>query len=329
MYDTFLYGYGLTLAVSSQLLNSVKLTSRQRQYLFFSSFFREFVTSDEHRKVYRDFLKYFKINPETAYQHTKTKKDLLSKLEAIEKYGFERWVSKNLFENVDSVDSKKKAYLYMLYNYWGHLWHTNILQVSEVQNQLCEISKEILRVIRFKKQIYTTNFDNVLDEYLKPQHLHGIFSLPLNNMEDIIHVPYPDGKSFEYSFLFGTNGFEKLSRLNTIHTLKQRKYELDFFFNLDMDLGHLLIYGLSFGLSEFYTDEFFNKYPEHENEYFLRSVDGHILLKLNERFQKNKLSRITVTYYTDDDLEHLKYLFSMTEFYLIVNFKPSSEIFAL
>ncbi len=328
MYDSFLYGYGLTLAVSSRLSHTVELTPWQSKYLFFSSFFRAFITSEDHRKVYRDFLKYFEIDYEAARIHANTKEELASKLDEIEQYGFERWVSKNLFSKVDEVDSDKKAYLYMLYNYWGHLYSSEILINSKVQVQLDEISEWILQRIKTTEQIYTTNFDIVLDKYLNSQHLHGIFSLPLKDMSDIILAPYPDGKYFEYAFLFGTNGLEKLSRLDKIRQLTQDRYKLDFFYNHNVDLGHLLIYGLSFGLAEFFTEEFLEKFPEHENGYLVRSVDGHILIKLNERFQKKKLSKITTTYYTDDDLKHLEYIFSMTDFCSIVDFKHSSEVFA-
>ena len=179
MYDSLLYGYGLTLAISSNLSGLTGLNSWQRKYLFFSSFFREFVTAASHSKVYREFLKYFEINRESAIHHAEMKEELPAKLETIEKYGFERWVSKNLFKNVDEVDSNTKAYQHMLYNYWGHLFYTNILQMTDVQERLHEISRKILEKIRNKNQIYTTNFDNVLDEYLKPQHLHGKFVLPL------------------------------------------------------------------------------------------------------------------------------------------------------
>lgn len=90
-----------------------------------------------------------------------------------------------------------------------------------------------------------------------------------------------------------------------------------------------MIFGLSFGIAEFISTEFLAEYPEHEHMYLMRSVDGHILLKLNERFEKNKLSKITISYHTDHDLDHLKYIFSMTGLKSIVDFKHSSEIFPI
>ena len=89
---------------------------------------------------------------------------------------------------------------------------------------------------------------------------------------------------------------------------------------------HLLIFGLSFGLTEFISKEFLEQYPEHEKAYFTRSVDGHILVKLNERYNKGLLSKVTISYCSDNDLAHLKYMFSMTDFMSIVEFKHSSEI---
>jgi hypothetical protein len=273
-------------------------------------------------------MKYFDVNHEASLLHARTKAELASKLNEIENYGFERWFSKNLFNPAEEVDSDKKAYMHMIYNYWGHLVYSKILSTRKTQVHLAQIANNILQKITNGDQIYTTNFDTILDEYLHPHHLHGTFSLPLMKMEDIILASYPDGKHIEYAFLFGTNGYEKSSRLDNIRQFKQNRYQLDFFYNHDVDLGHLLIYGLSFGLAEFMSEEFLAKFPEHKNEYLMRSVDGHILLKLNERFQKNMLSKVTIAYYTYDDLHHLEDLLSMTDFNSVVNFRHSSEILA-
>jgi hypothetical protein len=109
-------------------------------------------------------------------------------------YGFERWVSKNLFSRAESLDHNKKTYIYLLYNYWAHLVFIEILRSSKAQDLLAEIAGKILQKMRNKEQIYTTNFDTFLDEYLHPHHLHGTFSLPLVRMQDVILSFYPGGK---------------------------------------------------------------------------------------------------------------------------------------
>ena len=250
-------------------------------------------------------------------------------MEEINEYGVEKWVGKNLFDPNSEVSSEEKMYLYLLYGYWAHLVYIEILQLPNIQKLLEDTTRKIQRKIKSDKNIFTTNFDTLLDKYIHPHHLHGTIPAPLKNADQIILRIFPNKKDLEYSFLFGANGIEKLTRLNEIHKLTQDKYQLDFFYNLELDLGHLLIYGLSFGKTAFISDEFLEKYPKYENDYYFRSVDGHILLKLNERYQKGLLSKVTVSYYTSQDLEHLRYFFSMTDFISIVEFIPANDIFQL
>jgi hypothetical protein len=327
MYDSLLFGYGLSLAVSKSLSSSLKITGRQKEYLYFDTFFKAFITSNEHKRVYRDFLKYFKITQESALAHRNTKIYLASRLDEILSYGFERWVSKYLFSSDNPVGGDTKIYIYILYNYWAHVLYKELLVSSEAEKLYAKIGEKILQQIRNKEQIFTTNFDTFLDKYLHPHHLHGKFSLPLENITDLIL--YLDGEKFEYGYLFGTNGIEKLSRLDKIRKLTQDKYKLDFFYNRNIDLGHLLIYGLSFGTAEFFTKDFLNKYPKYKDDFLMRSIDGHILIKLNERFQKKLLSKITLSYHTNQDLEYLKKMFSSIEVASIVDFIHSSEVFQI
>jgi len=327
MYDSFLFGYGLTLAISKELSKSSLVTSHQKQILYFDSLFRTFVNSKDDEQIYRQFLRRYGVNSSFYSLHEKMKSNLNTKMEEIINYGVERWVGKNLFNPNNKTSSDEIMYFYLLYGYWGHLMHTEILRMSNVQKILRTKAKKILKVIGVPKNVFTTNFDTVLDKYLSPQHLHGTFPHPLANASEIILKRFPNGKDLEYSFLFGANGIEKLLRLNEIYKMEQNKYQLDFFFNPQINLGHLLIYGLSFGRTEFTTDEFLKAYPKYENDYYYRSVDGHILFTLNNKYQKGLLSKVTVSYYTPKDLEHLKHFLSMTSFMPIVEFKSANDIF--
>jgi len=236
---------------------------------------------------------------------------------------------KNLFNSNNEVSSDEKTYLYILYVYWGHLMHLEILRLPNIEKELRVIAKKIRKVVVPTQNIFTTNFDTILDKYFHPQHLHGIFPTPLVNVNEIILKIFPNKKDLEYSFLFGANGFEKKGRLDAIHNMTQNKYQLDFFYNSEIDLGHLLIYGLSFGRTEFITDEFLEKFPKYENDYFFRSVDGHILQRLSEKHQEGLLSKVTISYYTPQDLEHLRYFLSMANFMSIVEFKQANDIFQI
>jgi hypothetical protein len=329
MYDSFLFGYGLTLAISQKLSNSPLLSPQQKEILYLNTFLRAFVKARKSERMYRQFLALFRIDSNIAKLHEVMKNKLELHIEEIIRYGFERWVSKNLFGAGNQVSDEEKMYIYLLHSYWAHLIYTEILSLPKVKKILISTANEIQKKFHTNKNIFTTNFDTILDNYLKPKHLHGSISLPLVNVGDLILNIFPNEKDFEYSYLFGTNGLEKMMRLDKIRQLAQNKYHLEFFFDHKINLGHLLIYGLSFGNAEAISNEFLEKFPKHENFYLTRSVDGHILLKLNERYQKGHLSKITISYYTSQDLEHLRYFFSMTNLMPIIEFRHSNDIFQI
>jgi len=95
MYDSFLFGYGLTLAISNRLSKSSLITPQQKQILYFDSFFRAFVESNDNEKIYKQFLKLYRIDSGYYKLHEKMKINLASKAEEITNYGVERWVGKN------------------------------------------------------------------------------------------------------------------------------------------------------------------------------------------------------------------------------------------
>ena len=284
------------------------------------------MTSKNDEQIYRNFLKLFRIEPSFHHLHEKMKDNLTSRMKEIIDYGVERWVGKYLFDRNNEVSSEEKMYLYILYVYWAHLMHLEIFRLPDVEKFLRTIAKKIRKVVGATQNIFTTNFDTILDRYFHPQHLHGTFPIPLTNVGEIILKIDPNKKDLEYSFLFGANGLEKKGRLDAIYKLTQNKYQLGFFYDSKIDLGHLLIYGLSFGETEFIPNEFLDKFPKYENDYPFRSVDGHILQVLSEKYREGLLSKVTISYYKPQDLEHLRYFLSMTDFMSIVEFKHSNDI---
>ncbi len=324
-YNSVLYGYGLTLSV----LNQIKINFTYppiEKYLDINVFFNDFVRFEDHKRIKRNFNKYFELNSETIKTHIEMRNYLFQRLDEILEEGFESWVGKNLFSKENQIPKTIMFYLYILYNYWYHLIHQNILIKPEVVALLRKICEQIKQKIEINKNIYTLNFDTILDDCLNPQHLHGIFVLPLNNIQDLMLNSYNE-KEFEYTYLFGTNGLEKLSRMNKIRKFEQNKYDLDFFYKKDINLGNLLIYGVSFRDSGIITNNFLKEYPQHENQYLVKSVDGHILLKLDQLYKNDKIEGITISYFSQNDLENYKDIIRFTDFNPIVEYKQCDDIF--
>jgi len=327
MYDSLLFGNGLTLCVLN-ILKSLNLEFPAKRYLSFNSFLVDFLNADDSKRITRKFYDYFEITSDVYNNHKKTKEFLKLHKEEICSVGFERWVGRYLFSETVKIDGLKKTYLYVLYNYWYSIISTEIINKKTVVNVLGNLGTEIVSKIYNQENIYTLNFDNILDNWLKPQHLHGQFSLPFNNIEDIILNVY-DKNKFEYTYLFGGNGFEKFYRLAKIKELKQDKYSLDFFCDKNLDLGHLLIYGISFSQSEILSDEFFKKFPEHASDYIMKSVDGHIIYKLNSLYNDKRIKKVTISYYSESDIENYNLIFKDIEINEIIEYKCCSEIFKI
>ena len=326
MYDSLLYGYGTTIATFLRLSSEADLSKRKCTYLFFDDFFRSFIHSNDYNKIYRDFLKCFNLTWEVERNLTTVKKALAESCEEILSYGFERWVSKHLFNKEKKVQPHEQFFVYMLYNYWAHVLEREILSKRNVKPVIEEIACNIRDNITNTQNIFTTNFDTFFDDILKPDHLHGSFSIPLTKEEQIRLFTYNNNENIEYGYLFGTNGIEKRTRLDRIRRREQDRYQLRFFYNEDLDIGHLLIFGMSFGKAEFISEDLLNEYPEYEQTYVPRSVDGHILLRLNQKMKDDKLQKITASYHKEKDLEQLKYMFSLAGLESISEFKHTNDI---
>ena len=328
MYDSFLYGYGLTLAIFDILIKmTVERNETVNYYFNFNDFLKAFLHAEDHKRIIRRFNKYFELNRKTQKAHDDTKAFLIANENEIYSLGFERWISKHIFNKDNPQISNMIVYTYILYNYWYHLLYSQILQQPYSLDFITKAGMHIERIFGSKKQIYTTNFDTILDKSLSPKHIHGTFALPLEKMQDLILDLDREKNEFEYTYLLGTNGFEKLNRLNLIGTLNQSYYDLDLFFQDNLKLGNLMIYGMSFGYNQIMPIDYLEANPEHKNFTLLRSVDGHILSRINALYLKNRINKITISYFSDDDLEGLENIIGTTDFHTIVKYIQSNELF--
>ncbi len=322
-YDSLLYGNGLTLSV----LNIIKDRTDNKfgDYLNCNTFILDFINAKYHKRILREYLKYFNLTERTKANHDKARIILHKNYNEISSLGFERWVSKHLLDE-NKEFHKFKLYGYILYNYWYHCINERILLNNKIRSLRNEIGTYIKKYISNRDSIFTTNFDNVLDDSLHPQHIHGRFRLPLDKIENII-LQHKNDEEFEYKYLFGTNGLEKLTRLTNINKLSQSVYDLDFLFNNSLALGSLLIFGMAFGKAEFISDDFLSEYPEHKKNKLLGSVDGHILHKLIIRFKNDQLNKITITYFSNSDKINYESLFTGTEIEKIIEYKQCDDVF--
>lgn len=326
MFNSFLFGYGLTIYCLEKIKPTVAESNPLKNYIELSNFLNVFLTAPLHKKILRDFNKYFVKDSRATPDHDEIREFLYSHIAEINSVGFERWVSNILFQGNIETPLGYKLYIYFLYNFWFHIIKKEILYTNESKTIINNISAKILENDFDNGKIFTTNFDTVFDDTLNPFHIHGKFVVPLNDIEEII-MHYFNEKEFEYSYLFGTSGYEKASRLSDINDMTQYYYDTRFFYDKNLDFGHLLIFGLSFAKSGVIFKEFEKLHPEYDNLNIVKSIDGHIILKLEELYNLNRLNRITICFYSISDLKFYKKLFSTSILNSIISFVSTNEIY--
>lgn len=325
MYDSFLYGNGLSKGTLYGLID-IGSNSKFDRYLDFNTFMKEFIEAESHRKLKRDFENLFDLHSKEYKGNREIViKTLREEYEQISTYGFERWVSKGVFSDKSVAGSGEKLFSYLIYNYWYSIIVKEILYRKKAIQFIEEYSIKFLNLINHKDNIYTTNFDMIHDNVLNPKHIHGKFSYPFSHVKDIIYK-FLSPDEFEYKFLLGTNGFEKLNRIHRVKQYHDRPFDDDFFFSNNIDLGHLLVYGLAFGRAEIMNDAFLSEYPKHMSNNLIMSVDGHIILRLQALYEMNKLDKVTITYYSESDIKNYMLVFKGSPLNKIIELKKCTEI---
>jgi len=328
MYDNILYGNGLTIAIQN-LLKAELPNKRDLRLLYFNDFINEFLSCNFEDSLNVDFMRLFNEDIKSYKEiHINSRSFLIDNVDSIKILGAERWIGLIYFQNKDNTTFKdSRHYIYFLYNYWHHLVQKNYLSQKSSQRILKNIGYKLKGQI--KGSFYTTNFDLFLSDEINAKHIHGKFISPLKRVSDIMYFQLNNGENFEYTYLFGTSGFEKLTRLNEVFQHSPNSlYYYDFFTSkFQKNLGHLLIFGLSFSKNEMLSPEFLASYPQHETLSILNSVDGHIIHKLEVLYEKQLVNKITISFYSQDDLLHLTKLFSLTKLSSIIEFKHCKEIF--
>lgn len=194
-----------------------------------------------------------------------------------------------------------------------------------MKDVLIRISDRFLGRLKRDARIFTTNFDTIFDPYFDPKHIHGKFVIPLDSSSDVILFHLNEAQ-FEHKYLFGTNGLEKLYRLNIIKDQENDSYDTGFFYNHDEPFGHLLIFGIAFGKAEVVTEKFLKMYPQYRDNQIVQSVDGHILERLNALVQLDLVERISIMYYSNQDLENYMALFANSDFKNIIDYIDTNDL---
>lgn len=190
------------------------------------------------------------------------------------------------------------------YNIWNiilmeYLKYLNLLLVIE---NYYESAKNILGN---PKYIWTTNFD-LFAETIKPEHIHGRFLVHLKKYEDVIYKII-DENSFYFKYIWGHNGIGKLTYINQLRSYSDydNYFDLDFFFDKNIKMNSMLIYGMGFKKSGF-IEELSTLKPIYKKPVISAVIDEHILMRINAMLSSGILNHVDITYFDENEKKHIK-----------------------
>ncbi|MCG6913929.1 hypothetical protein LJE86_08435, partial [bacterium BMS3Abin03] len=80
MYDSLLYGYGLTCFVFDKIDSLVDSSNPCKRYFSINSFLEDFINAQKHNRILRDFNKYFDLDIETNEGHEEARSYIKSEI---------------------------------------------------------------------------------------------------------------------------------------------------------------------------------------------------------------------------------------------------------
>lgn len=308
-YDGLLFGNGLSLNLIKQIEPFIK--EEKRYILNIDTFLQAFV---ERRLSYREenriFNIFYKNKDIRNLRHFEELRNAVAQYYKSHDANIEYWLGVDLFkEKTCNYDFPLiKSLFPSLYNIWheimiDYLTHTNISPL------ICSFNSSVMTVLSEQAKIYTTNFDRLFED-IKPKHLHGIFIKNYRKFEELI-LSFIDDKTFYYKCIWGWNGIGKWNYIEKIRNIPKHEiyFDFDFFFNPNIHISNLLIYGMGFQTSG-YIDELSEEMPKYKQSTFGGIVDEHILVRLNGLQTQKQLDNITFAYYADKDLSRYQQLVS-------------------
>ena len=302
-YDGFLFGNGLTINFFQNLKPKVPLDKESLLNIY--SFLVEF--SESKNKEIDNYI--FKLLYQDEFSNRKNFQKLKQEIKRYYISGgnsnIEYEFGKYLFlqGNATYDYSLMMSLFPYLYNIWYNIVCTYL--TNNFESDIKKYYKSVKIYLKETSHVITTNFDKYAEFGIDNiQHIHGEF-VELTGLDDL-NYSVKNGK-IEYKTIWGHNGTGKQEAINA--RKHNKLYNFRFFYDNTMEIENLLIYGLGFRRSAYITEEFLKRFPQHRHNYCSEIViDGHILERLSVLQRNKKLDNITMTYFSDEELQYFRRL---------------------
>lgn len=299
-YDGILFGNGMTLNLLKQIKPFIPET---KQYLldiddFLKCWINNEITNREERIFYSsiygnrsDRWKYFE----------KLKNDVR------EYYGkYDTNIERVLGEllGVKSEEKEIITFFPAIYNIW-YIILNDYLEYLNLEPKIRAYYKSVKSITGCPQYIWTTNFD-LFGESIDPEHIHGRFLTKMRKYEDVVYKLINGGESYYFKYIWGHNGIGKKNNIEQLRRYFDFKeyFDFDFFYNNDIQMDKLLIYGMGFKQSGFVKD-LKTAYSKYEQPTLGAIIDEHILLRIREMQDSAQLNELHVTCFDDVERRYL------------------------
>ncbi|QRN82407.1 hypothetical protein JR338_08185 [Chloroflexota bacterium] len=328
-YDGLLFGNGLSLNLISQLQPLIK--PDKHYLLHIDGFLKAFITNQlSPREESLIFKLFYDKKDTTNLLFFKKLKETFKQYYTAHDSNIEYWFGADLFTKEEECDYDYptiRTSFPFLYNIWHEIMVDYLTYLNFTQ-KLENFEESIKSFVRRDARIFTTNFDRLF-EGLKPDHIHGSFVKGIKKKEELIFT-LRSNKTFDYKCLWGWNGIGKLEEISKIRKIPgyDTFFDFDFFFDENLSLRNLLVYGVGFQISG-YEERLSASIPKYKEPTIGGIVDEHLFIRLNGMQNQRQLKKITFAYYSDSDLRHYEYLsdyFGLSDVDFI---KSSSLLFSI
>lgn len=319
-FDAIIFGNGMTINLFHQLKAHV---NAKKLYLFnIDEFLKKFISNKLSFKEeqYIEKIFYKKKSLENSRYFSELK-EILRQYYFKNNANIEKTFGRDLFKTGGEIDyniGAIKSLFPALYNIWFNIVYRYI-----ADNNLAVYVENFYNSVKSHLYgddcIYTTNYDYLSDKLIKTKHIHGRFIEDLSTYKDII-LYMKNEKEFIFKTLWGHNGIGKGVILTDLYkrNLYDKYFDFSFLFG-EIIIKNLLIYGLSFQRSGYIDENYLKAYPKYKDSNFVGTViDEHILLRITGLQNIEKLSNVTVSYFSENEKDYFMALF---EDYGIKNIK--------
>lgn len=319
-FDAIIFGNGMTLNLFGQLKKHVP---NEKLYLFdIDEFLKKFIDNKLSFKdeQYIEKIFYKKKTIENS-KYFSDLKDVLRQYYLNNDSNIEKILGRDLFKKESEIEyniSLIKSLFPALYNIWFNIVYKYI-EDNSLKMYMSNFYSCLRLLLSCDHNIYTTNFDYLTDGYLNTKHLHGSFIKNMNNYQDV-KLASKNEDEFNFKHVWGYNGIGKANFIYERSIENSDKYfDFSFFYDENIKIDNLLVYGMSFQRLGAITEEFLKVYPKYrEDNYIGTVVDEHILLRIAGLQNLNKLKNVTVSYYSEKEKNYFESIF---KYYGIKNIK--------